>query len=56
MEFIIQGYLVVCRDRDLGRRGCVTFIKKVLSNRMLGRGVEQEYVVERRGDSGSELL
>ena len=44
VEFIIQGYVVVWRDRDVCVGG--TLIKQGLPYRMLGEGIEQEYVVE----------
>ena len=45
MECITQGYVVVLSERCRGRWGCSTFVIQGLSYRMLGRGIEQEYVV-----------
>lgn len=45
LDFVIQGYVAVRRDRkEGGGEGCVTFIKQGLPYRILGLGKELEYV------------
>lgn len=46
LEFIIKRYDSRRRDRREGRGGvCILFLKQIIQYRVLGKGVELEYLI-----------
>ena len=57
LDFVIQGYTNVRKDRDHGGGGgCATFIRKDIPYRVLGKGKDQEYIVVEVWESGEKCV
>ncbi len=57
LDFIMYGYSVIRKDRDLGKGGgCATFIKQGIPYRQLGMGDDQECIMVEIWERGEEIV